>query len=88
MELRHSEDITMNELIESIFQNFIVDGVQIPVKYLRYKGNLNTYVTYMRQDASASYAGDDELLGYVGFYDFDIYSKGNYSQVIEQVKAK
>jgi hypothetical protein len=88
LESEVDEEMSMNELIESIFQNFIVDGVEIPVKYLRYKGNLNTYVTYMLNDANASYAGDDELLGFVGFYDFDVYSKGNYSKIIEQIKKK
>lgn len=78
----------MNATIENIFRNFTVDGVKIPVKYLRYKENKNTYVTYMQQDAQNSYAGDDELLGFVGFYDFDVYSKSDYSNVIEQIKQK
>ena len=64
----------MNELIQSIFTNFEVDGVSIPVKFLRYEGN--------------SYAGDNEILGYVSYYDFDIYSKGNYFNVVEAVKGK
>ena len=78
----------MNSTIETIFTGFTVDSVEIPVKYLRYKGDKTTYVTYMQQDAQESYAGDDELLGYVGFYDFDVYSKDDYSNVIEQIKAK
>lgn len=76
----------MNALIETIFKDFTVDKVEIPVKYLRYKGNKTTYVCYMQEDASNSYAGDDELLGYVGFYDFDVYSKGNYFSVVEEIK--
>jgi uncharacterized protein (DUF302 family) len=78
----------MNATIETIFQDFTVDGVQIPVKFLRYNGNKTTYVTYMQQDANGSYAGDDEILGFVGFYDFDVYSKSDYSKVIEQIKVK
>lgn len=78
----------MNATIETIFNGFTVDGNQIPVKYLRYNGQGTTYVTYMQQDANASYAGDDELLGFVGFYDFDVYSKSDYSKVIEQIKEK
>lgn len=76
----------MNELIQSIFTNFIVDGVIIPVKFLRYEGKSTTYVTYMETDISNSYAGDNEILGYVSYYDFDIYSKGNYFNIVEELK--
>ena len=76
----------MNELIETIFTNFQVDGVSIPVSFLRYGGKSVTYVTYMQTDADNSFSGDDELLGYVDYYDFDIYSKGNYFNVVESVK--
>lgn len=77
----------MNELIESIFQNFTVDGVVIPVSFMFYEGHGEPYVVYMEQDADGSISGDDDLLGYVDYYDFDVYSKGNYSNVIESVKA-
>ena len=78
----------MNELIETIFSGFTVDDVLIPVKFMRYNGHENTYVTYMQTYADNSYSGDDELLGYVEFYDFDVYSKGNYTKIIEQIKSK
>ena len=77
----------MNELIKSIFENFTVDGVVIPVKYMFYEGHGEPYVTYMQQDADGSLSGDDELLGYVDYYDFDVYSKGNYMNIIESLKA-
>lgn len=78
----------MNELIESIFANFTVDEKIIPVKFLRYNGHETTYVTYMNIDGDASYSGDDDLLGFVDYYDFDVYSKGNYMNIIEQIKIK
>ncbi len=76
----------MNQLIEQIFNNFTVNGVAIPVSFLRYGGKSTTYITYMEWDKSNSYSGDDEILGYVSYYDFDIYSKGNYLQIVEEVK--
>lgn len=76
----------MNELIERIFANFTVDKKEIPVKYLYYDGNKTTYVTYCQSYADNSYSGDDELLGYVELYDFDVYSKDNYFNIIEQIK--
>lgn len=76
----------MNEVIENIFKDFKVDGKNIPVAFLRYNGKSTTYVTYQEVDADNSFSGDDELLGYVTYYDFDIYSKGNYLNVMESVK--
>ena len=77
----------MNELIESIFQNFTVDGVAIPVSFMFYEGHGEPYVVYMQQDADGSLSGDDELVGYVDYYDFDVYSKSNYSKIIESLRA-
>ena len=78
----------MNSLIEEIFNNFKVDGVTVPVSFLRYNGKSTTYVTYMETDNDTSFSGDDELLNYVSYYDFDIYSKGNYLKVVEGIKQK
>lgn len=77
----------MNELIKTIFTNFTVDGVSIPVKFLRYIGHGEPYVTYTEVDIDNSISGDDELIGYVVFYDFDVYSKGNYNKIIESIKT-
>lgn len=75
-------------LITTIFANFTVDEKTVPVSFMRYKGKENTYVTWMQYDMDNSYAGDNELLGYVGYYDFDVYSKGNYTNIIEAIKEK
>lgn len=77
----------MNELIESIFADFTVDGVSIPVSYMFYEGHGEPYIVYMQMDADSSLSGDDDLIGYVEYYDFDVYSKGNYLQIIESVKT-
>jgi len=77
----------MNELIEQIFANFEVDKVPIPVAYMFYEGHGEPYVVYMQQDADKSLSGDDELIGYVDYYDFDVYSKGNWKEIVESVKA-
>lgn len=76
----------MNELIESIFAGFTVDGVAIPVSFMFYEGHGEPYVVYMQQDADKSLSGDDDLIGYVDYYDFDVYAKGNYTKIIERVK--
>ena len=78
----------MNELIQSIFRNFTVNGVQIPVKFMHYQGHGEPYITYMNQDMDGSLSGDDDLISYVDYYDFDVYSKGNFFPIIESVKQK
>lgn len=83
----------MRELITSIFNNFTVDDVEVPVSFMRYLGKKTTYVTWMQYDMDGSFAGDDEILGYVGYYDFDVYChlrdahfKGNYTKILERIK--
>lgn len=80
-------------LITSIFNNFKVDNIAVPVTYMRNLGKETTYVTWMQYDMDGSYSGDDEILGYVGYYDFDVYSwlkdknfKGNINKIIERIK--
>ena len=76
----------MNELIEILFKGFTVDGTVIPVSFLYYEGHGEPYVVYQQESADNSLTADDELLGYVDYYDFDIYSKGNYLRIAERVK--
>lgn len=76
----------MNELIEQIFANFRVEGETIPVSFLYYLGHGEPYVVYQQVDADNSLTGDDGLIGYVDYYDFDVYAKGNYYKIIESVK--
>lgn len=76
----------MNRVIQDIFQDFNVNGVDIPVSFLRYDGDCDTYITYMESDKDNSFSGDDNIVGYVVYYDFDIYSKSNYLEIMEQLK--
>lgn len=78
----------MNELIERIFDGFTVDGAEIPVVYMYYHGHGEPYVVYMRMDADNVLRGDDDLVGYADYYDFDVYAKDNYDAIVEQVKSK
>ena len=78
----------MNELIQTIFQGFTVDGVSIPVKYMFYEEHGEPYITYQEVDADNPLDADDDLWLYVDYYDFDVYSKGNYLEIVEKVKEK
>ena len=77
----------MNAEIEPIFAGFTVDDVAIPVAFMFYDGDDDSWIVYNNVDNYHSYSGDDDLLGYVTYYDFEIYSKGNYFNIIQAVKA-
>ena len=76
----------MNELIESILANFTVEETLIPVSFMYYEGHGEPYIVYMNQDKDKSLSADDDLVGYVDYYDFDVYSKGNFFKIIESLK--
>ena len=76
----------MNSLIEKIFEGFNVDNKNIPVSFLKYDGKETTYITYQSINIGGTLAGDDEIIGYIEYYDFDIYTKGNYSKIVSKVK--
>lgn len=71
----------MNELIEQLFADF-----SVPVSFLYYDGDATTYVTYQQTDNDSVLAADNAIINYVDYYDFDIYSTGNYFPIIEAVK--
>lgn len=76
----------MNELIEKIFADFKVDEKKIPVEFLRYHGEEETFITYQQIDIDDVFSADDEIIGYIEYYDFDIYSKGNYFNIVKELK--
>lgn len=75
----------MNSEIEAIFTDFTVNNVSIPVAYMFYNGSSDAYIVYSNVDNDKSYAGDDELLGYITYYDFGVYAKGNYFQIMSEM---
>lgn len=79
--------MSMNEEIETLFAGFKVNDQDIPVEFMFYEGHGEPYVTYRQYDNDASYSADDELQGYVTFYDFDVYGTGNIQPIINSVKA-
>lgn len=76
----------MNAEIEKLFDGFAVNGAEVPVWFQFYDGHGEPYIVYSREYDDDSYSGDDALLGYVTYYDFDVYSKGNYLSIVEAVK--
>ena len=78
----------MNEFILSIFKDFEVDGVAIPVKFLKYKGDQTTYIVFSEINDSPALCGDNDCEYSVKQFDFDIYTTGNYINILKAVKQK
>ena len=79
----------LNQEIETLFNNFRVNGETIPVVFCYYNGNATKYVTYIENYKDNSFSADDGLQGYVSYYDFDIYVKrgnGSYFPIIEAIR--
>ena len=77
----------MNEEIKSIFGDEItVGGASVPVAHLRYRGKSMTFVTWTMLGEKPTLSGDDEPLYSVASVDVDIYSDGNYLNVITEIK--
>ena len=78
----------MNEEIEKIFENFIVDGVKIPIGFIKYFGKEETYLTYQSAGNDPSMASDDQIKYSEDTIDIDIYTKGNYLNIMKEIKNK
>ena len=63
----------------------LLKDLKVPVSYMFYEGSENTYITYQQESQENSFAGDDQVRGFVIYYDVDIYSKGNYESLVADV---
>ena len=72
--------------VSSKDNNIVVNGKEIPVRFMTDEGHGEPYVSFSREYDDSSYSGDDSLLGYVTYYDFDVYGKVNYTAIVEAVK--
>lgn len=62
-----------NQEIETLLSDF-----EVPVAYMFYEGDDDTYITYARLMKNNSFSGEDKIQGFVVYYDIDIFSRGNY----------
>lgn len=63
----------------------VLDELNVPVALSFYEGTDDTYIVFSQSDKDAPLYGDEEILGCFQYYDFDIYSKGNYLSVATQL---
>lgn len=85
--------MSMNEQILNLFKDFEVGGKKIPVVFSHYERTGDTaktepFVVFMRESDDNALSGDDKLLEWVTYYDFDVYSTGNYIALADAVRDK
>lgn len=73
-------------LLKTIFTNFIVNEIEIPVEYIKYKGSSKTYVTYTFISDDPTLFGDDKEIGSIVAVDIDIYSDKNYLAIQKKIE--
>lgn len=71
---------SFNDEIETLLSDF-----EIPVSYMFYEGDADTFITYQQESQGNSMAGDDKIQGIVIFYDIDIYSRGDYLKLVKDI---
>ena len=77
----------MNEEIEEIFQGKItVDKKDIPISFMEYTGNSIDYIVYYNDGDTPCYSEDDEVVYSKNELEFNIYTKGNYLNIVKELK--
>lgn len=73
--------MNINPIIEKAFEKY-----KIPISYMTYKGNADTYLTYYTwQELPDNFCDDDNEIE-VAYGTIDIYSKKNFKEILKDVK--
>lgn len=79
----------MNEEIKLILgESITVKGEEIPVAHLRYKGDSRKFVTWTITGEDPALSANDEVLCSTCTLDVDIFSEGNYLDIVKKIKQK
>jgi hypothetical protein len=75
----------MNEELKSILK-ININNKSIPVEHLRYKGKEKTFITWTLLPETPILNGDDDALYSVCPVDIDVFSNGNYLDIVKEIK--
>lgn len=70
-----------NTELKTLLNSFTINNKVVENAYLFYDGHADTYIVYGQSDTGNSYSSDDSIAGVVAYYDFDIYSKRNFTAI-------
>lgn len=78
----------MHEELKLIFGNAVVVGTKsIPAAHLRYRGKSKSFVVWTIISNNPEVSGDDEEIYSVYQVDVDVYSDGDYTEILSAVKT-
>ena len=80
--------MNINPKIEEIFIDFKVDGKKIPIAYSQYFGKEDAYITYYTWMEKPYLFADDNNQSEYCHFTVDVWSKGNFKNIVESVKQK
>jgi hypothetical protein len=69
--------------------NLIIDTLsplKVPVSFATYNSSANTYIVFVEYNQAPALSADDDELFTKHFYQVDIFSSGNYIQLVKDVK--
>ena len=77
----------MNKEIKLILgENLVVGSEKIPVAHLRYRGTSKKFVTWTMLDEIPALSANDEDLCSICSVDVDVFSDGNYLDIVKEIK--
>ncbi|GMB10682.1 MAG: hypothetical protein NkDv07_0602 [Candidatus Improbicoccus devescovinae] len=80
--------MNINPIIELVFKDFELDGIQIPVSFLFYTGKSDSYLTYYTYHEEPSLYSCDSNEAEIASVTIDIFSRNNFKILVETVKQK
>ena len=77
----------MNEELKTLLGDGIeVNGEIIPIAHLRYSGKSKQFITWTILGERPIFSANDEQLFSVGSVDIDVFSTGNYLDIVKEIK--
>ena len=64
-----------------------LSGLNVPVSFQTYEGTAQTYITFFCYLENGELYADDVQQGTAYYVQVDVWSKGNYTSLVEQVKS-
>lgn len=80
--------MTNNEKVLNALRGITRNGEEIPVVFMVYKGDKTTYITFQEVDKYPKLMADDEVEYSAPRYDIDIFTQGNFIDLLEEVKQR
>lgn len=78
--------MNINPIIEETLKDFEVDGEKIPVHFLRFTGQAQTYLTYYTWREVPDNFADDEHKNEISYLTVDVFSKKNFKGIVKKLK--